>query len=58
MNSTLAEITEEEDDIDSVTSEPTVGWKLPEVEFTVKFPGWFIVMVTLLIFRGGTPKEY
>lgn len=30
------------------------GWKLPEIEFHVKLPGWFIVMVTLFIFRGPT----
>lgn len=46
------------DDAESVSSVNTVdlyyGWKLPEIEFNVKLPGWFVVLVTLLIFRGPT----
>jgi hypothetical protein len=46
------------DDAESVSSVKTIdlyyGWKLPEIEFTVKLPGWFVVLVTLLIFRGPT----
>jgi hypothetical protein len=49
------------DDTESVCSSDSVktidlyyGWKLPEIEFTVKLPGWFVVLVTLLIFRGPT----
>lgn len=49
------------DDTESVASTESVktvdvyyGWKLPEIEFSVKLPGWFVVLVTLLIFRGPT----
>jgi hypothetical protein len=49
------------DDAESVSDTESVktvqlyyGWKMPEVEFSVKLPGWFIVMVTLFIFKGPT----
>lgn len=47
------------DDVESIadsvkTVDMYYGWKLPEIEFRVKVPGWFIVMVTLFIFRGPT----
>ena len=47
------------DDVESIadsvkTVDVYYGWKLPEIEFRVKVPGWFIVMVTLFIFRGPT----
>ena len=49
------------DDAESVCSADSVktidlyyGWKLPEIEFSVKLPGWFVVLVTLFIFRGPT----
>lgn len=47
------------DDAESVadsvkTIDVYYGWKLPEIEFHVKLPGWFIVLVTLFIFRGPT----
>ena len=28
------------------------GWRFPEISFTVKLPGWFVVLVTLLLFKG------
>jgi hypothetical protein len=28
------------------------GWRIPDVNFSVKLPGWFILLVTLFIFRG------
>ena len=28
------------------------GWRLPEVSFSIKLPGWFVVLVTLLLFKG------
>lgn len=41
---------------DSESSVHTVdlytGWRLPDVNFSVKLPGWFILLVTLFIFKG------
>ena len=31
-------------------------WHLPEITFSVKLPGWFIMLVTLLLFRGPSPS--
>ena len=28
------------------------GWRLPDLNFSVKLPGWFVLLVTLLLFRG------
>jgi hypothetical protein len=28
------------------------GWRLPEVSLSIKLPGWFVVLVTLLLFKG------
>lgn len=28
------------------------GWRLPEVKFSVRLPGWFVVLVTLFLFKG------
>jgi len=28
------------------------GWRLPEVAFSVRLPGWFVVLVTMLLFKG------
>jgi hypothetical protein len=40
----------------SISSVHTVdlyrGWRIPDVNFSVKIPGWFILLVTLFIFRG------
>ena len=32
------------------------GWRLPDLSFSVKLPGWFVLLVTLLLFRG--PPSY
>jgi hypothetical protein len=41
---------------DSESSVHTVdlyrGWSLPDLNFSVKLPGWFVMLVTLFIFRG------
>jgi hypothetical protein len=41
---------------DSESSVHTVdlyrGWRIPDVNFSVKLPGWFILLVTLFIFKG------
>lgn len=42
------------DSVSVKTEQLYYGWKLPEIEFSVKLPGWFIVMVTLLVFKGPT----
>ena len=28
------------------------GWRIPDLNFSVKLPGWFVLLVTLLLFRG------
>ena len=28
------------------------GWRLPDFNFSVSIPAWFIMCVTLLLFRG------
>jgi hypothetical protein len=41
------------DDESSVhTVDLYTGWRLPEVSFSFKLPGWFVVLVTLLLFKG------
>ena len=35
------------------------GWRLPDLTFYVKLPGWFVLLVTLLLFRGPSqPPSY
>ena len=63
-NNTLLD--EPEDDVDEVesvcSSTSTVRtvdihtwFRLPDVNFSVKLPGWFVVLVTVLLFRGSAP---
>jgi hypothetical protein len=45
------------DEVESVCSsvhtvDLYTGWRLPDLNFSVKLPGWFILLVTLFIFRG------
>ena len=28
------------------------GWGLPDLSISVNIPGWFVILVTLLLFRG------
>jgi hypothetical protein len=35
-----------------------MGWRLPDLSFSVKLPGWFILLVTLLLFRGPSQPSY
>jgi hypothetical protein len=28
------------------------GWRLPDLTFYVKLPGWFVLIATLLLFKG------
>ena len=30
-------------------------FRLPDLNFSVKLPGWFVFLVTLLLFRGPPP---
>ena len=33
-------------------------WRLPDLNFSVKLPGWFVLLVTVLLFRGpSTPPS-
>jgi hypothetical protein len=34
------------------------GWRLPDLSFSVKLPGWFVLLVTLLLFRGPSQPSY
>jgi hypothetical protein len=35
------------------------GWRLPDFSISVSIPGWFILLVTLLLFRGpSSPPSY
>lgn len=55
-----ASLDESVDEVESVSdSESSVhtvdlyrGWRIPDLNFSVKLPGWFILLVTLFIFRG------
>lgn len=53
-----SDVKEEASDDESVASSSVhtvdlyTGWRLPEVSFSVKLPGWFVVLVTLLLFKG------
>jgi len=48
------------DDVESVSdSDSSVhtvdlyrGWRIPDLNFSVKLPGWFVLLVTLFIFKG------
>lgn len=28
------------------------GWRLPDMSVSVNFPGWFVLLVTILLFKG------
>ena len=53
------DVSDEESVSSSDTSIHTVdlytGWRLPAVSVSVNFPGWFVLLVTLLLFRGPSP---
>jgi hypothetical protein len=35
------------------------GWRLPDLTFYVKLPGWFVLIATLLLFKGPSqPSSY
>jgi hypothetical protein len=58
-----SEVKVREDDVDEVesvvsdtSSVHTVdlyrGWSLPSLDLNLRIPGWFVMLVTLFIFRG------
>lgn len=32
------------------------GWRLPDLSVSIRLPGWFVLLVTLLLFRGPSPS--
>jgi len=32
------------------------GWRLPDLNFSISIPAWFVVIVTILLFRGPQPS--
>lgn len=32
------------------------GWRLPDLSVSIRLPGWFVLLVTLLLFKG--PPSY
>ena len=53
-----------QDDVESVCSTTSTvrtvdiytWFRLPDVNFSVKLPGWFVFLITLLLFRGSPPS--
>jgi len=49
-----------DDDTESVVSDTSSvhtvdlyrGWSLPSLDLNLRIPGWFVMLVTLIIFRG------
>jgi hypothetical protein len=50
----------EDEDTESVVSDTSSvhtvdlyrGWSLPSLDLNLRIPGWFVMLVTLFIFRG------
>ena len=50
----------EVDEVESVASDTSSvhtvdlyrGWSLPSLDLNLRIPGWFVMLVTLFIFRG------
>jgi hypothetical protein len=48
------------DEVESVASDTSsihtfdlyTGWRIPDLKFSVTLPGWFVLLVTLLLFKG------
>ena len=48
------------DEVESVVSDTSSvhtvdlyrGWSLPSLDLNLRIPGWFVMLVTLFIFRG------
>jgi hypothetical protein len=56
----VREDTVEDEDTESVVSDTSTvhtvdlyrGWSLPSLDLNLRIPGWFVMLVTLIIFRG------
>ena len=57
---------DEVDEVESVASDTSsvhtidlyTGWRFPDINFSVRIPGWFAMLITLLLFRGpSTPPS-
>ena len=50
------DVSDDESVSDSESSVHTVdlykGWSLPSLDLNLRIPGWFVMLVTLFIFRG------
>ena len=55
------------DEVESVASDTSsihtfdlyTGWRIPDLNFSVTLPGWFVLLVTLLLFKGpAAPPSY
>ena len=48
------------DEVESVASDTSsihtfdlyTGWRIPDLNFSVTLPGWFVLLVTLMLFKG------
>jgi len=55
-----------DDDVSSVSDESSsiytvdlyTGWRLPDLNFSMRLPAWFVILATLILFRGpSTPPS-
>lgn len=59
-NDNDASLDESVDEVESVASDTSsihtfdlyTGWRIPDLKFSVTLPGWFVLLVTLLLFKG------
>jgi len=48
------------DEVESVASDTSsihtfdlyTGWRIPDLKFSVTLPGWFVLLATILLFKG------
>lgn len=59
-NDNDASLDNDVDEVESVASDTSsihtfdlyTGWRIPDLKFSVTLPGWFVLLVTLLLFKG------
>ena len=60
------DIKDDSSDVSSVSDESSsvytvdlyTGWRLPDLNFSMRLPAWFVILVTLVLFRGpSTPPS-
>ena len=53
---TVEDVSDTESIVSDTSSVHTVdlyrGWSLPSLDLNLRIPGWFVMLVTLFIFRG------